>query len=303
VTVTITSPVLGKAVGETYTGPLESWLLAQGYASQAGYTGPGVSNTGNTDVAPANDPRLATNREAPYFPLSEDRNVTIANDNTNLTKTKFPAPVNFDVDTGGTDTEAVTIVSIEPNTGKITGGTKVTIVVDNGEGTTGVTFGGVAGVSLDTGPGAVTGLVAIGLAAACWAGYILLGRRVARAGTPGASGLAVAMAAGGLVFAPFLAGGAGPVLHDARLAAVLVAVAVCSSVVPYAIEQVVLRRVSAATFAVLLALLPATAAVVGAVVLRQVPHGLEVVGLVLVSGAIALTAHRDDATTEVPPPA
>jgi len=150
VTVTITSPVLGKAVGETYTGPLESWLLAQGYASQAGYTGPGVSNTGNTDVAPANDPRLATNREAPYFPLSEDRNVTIANDNTNLTKTKFPAPVNFDVDTGGTDTEAVTIVSIEPNTGKITGGTKVTIVVDNGEGTTGVTFGGVAGVSLDT---------------------------------------------------------------------------------------------------------------------------------------------------------
>ncbi|MBO9568280.1 MAG: EamA family transporter [Cellulomonas iranensis] len=148
----------------------------------------------------------------------------------------------------------------------------------------------LAGVSLDTGPGAVTGLVAIGVAAACWAGYIVLGRRVARAGTPGASGLAVAMAAGGLVLAPFLAGGAGPVLHDARLALLVVVIAVCSSVVPYALEQVVLRRVSAATFAVLLALLPATAAVVGAVVLRQLPHGLELVGLVLVSGAIALTA-------------
>ena len=74
------------------------------------------------------------------------------------------------------------------------------------------------------------------------------------------------------------------------IALLVVVIAVCSSVVPYALEQVVLRRVSAATFAVLLALLPATAAVVGAVVLRQLPHGLELVGLVLVSGAIALTA-------------
>ncbi|MBO0899055.1 EamA family transporter [Cellulomonas sp. zg-ZUI222] len=153
----------------------------------------------------------------------------------------------------------------------------------------------LAGVSLDAGPGAVTGLVAIGVAAACWGAYIVLGRRVARSGGPGASGLAIAMAAGALVFAPFLADGSGPVLHDARLALVIVAVAVCSSLVPYVLEQVVLRRVSAATFAILLSLLPATAAVVGAVGLRQWPHGLELVGLVLVSGAIALTARGDRA--------
>ncbi|QGQ18182.1 EamA family transporter [Cellulomonas sp. JZ18] len=160
----------------------------------------------------------------------------------------------------------------------------------------------LAGITLDTGPGAVTGLVAIGVSAACWAAYIVLGRRVARSGGPGASGLAVAMTAGALVLAPFLAGGAGPALVDVRLAALVVAIAVCSSVVPYALEQVVLRRVSAATFAVLLALLPATAAVVGAVVLRQWPHGLEVVGLVLVSGAIALTA-RSEADAPTPPDA
>ncbi|MCC2336051.1 EamA family transporter [Cellulomonas wangsupingiae] len=154
----------------------------------------------------------------------------------------------------------------------------------------------LAGVSLETGPGAVTGLVAIGVAAACWGGYIVLGRKVARAGGPGASGLAVAMAAGALVLAPFLAGASGPVLHDPRLALVVVAIAVCSSLVPYVLEQVVLRRVSTATFAILLALLPATAAVVGAVVLGQWPHGLELVGLVLVSGAIALTAREQEAT-------
>lgn len=148
----------------------------------------------------------------------------------------------------------------------------------------------LAGVSLDTGPDALTGLVAIGVAAACWAAYILLGRRVARAGSPGAGGLAIAMAAGALVLAPFLVGGSGPVLGDVRLALLVVAIAVCSSLVPYVLDQVVLRRVSSATFAILLALLPATAAVVGAVMLRQWPHGLELVGLALVSGAIALTA-------------
>jgi len=161
----------------------------------------------------------------------------------------------------------------------------------------------LAGVSVHLGDEAARGLVAIGVAAACWALYILLGRRVATAPTGGLTGLGVAMGAGGLVLAPLLAPGAGPVLGDARLAALVLLVAVFSSVVPYGIEQVVLRRVSAATFAVLLALLPATAAVVGAVMLRQVPHGLEVVGLVLVSGAIALTAHAGDAAEEAPPPA
>jgi inner membrane transporter RhtA len=163
----------------------------------------------------------------------------------------------------------------------------------------------LAGVSLDTGPDAVIGLVAIGVAAACWAAYILLGRRVARAATGGITGLSVAMAAGAVVLAPFLAGGAGPVLHDPRLAALVVGIAVCSSVIPYALEQVVLRRVRAATFAVLLAMLPATAAVIGALMLQQVPHGLEVVGLLLVSGAIVLTGldREDPPTDEAPPPA
>ena len=144
-------------------------------------------------------------------------------------------------------------------------------------------------VSGGGGPGVVVGLVAIGVSAVCWAGYIVLGRRVAVGGT-GVTSLALAMVAGALVFAPFLASGAGPVLTDARLALAVVGVGLLSSAVPYAIDQVVLRRVGPATFAVLLALLPATAAIVGALALRQLPHGWEVVGLVAVSGAIVLTS-------------
>ncbi len=150
----------------------------------------------------------------------------------------------------------------------------------------------LAGVSLDGGPDAVRGLVAIGVAAACWAGYILLGRRVSQHGGAGGgvTSLAVAMGFGALVLAPFFAGDAGPALTDPRLALLIVAIAVLSSVVPYALEQIVLRRVTSATFAVLLAMLPATAAVVGAVVLRQWPHGLELVGLACVSVAIMLSS-------------
>ncbi|HWJ84329.1 MAG TPA: EamA family transporter, partial [Cellulomonas sp.] len=110
----------------------------------------------------------------------------------------------------------------------------------------------LAGVSLDGGADARTGLIAALLAAAFWAAYILLGRRVATAASGGITGLALAMTAGALVFAPFLAGGAVPVLGDAGLLAAVVGVGVLSSVVPYAIEQVVLRRVRPATFAVLL---------------------------------------------------
>ncbi|MFC4613205.1 DMT family transporter [Cellulomonas algicola] len=150
---------------------------------------------------------------------------------------------------------------------------------------------------------AVVGLVAIGVSAACWAGYIVLGRRVATAESGGVTGLSVAMTAGALVLAPFFVRDAAPVVVDPRLALLVVGVAVLSSVVPYALEQVVLRRVRPATFAVLLALLPATAAVVGAVVLQQVPHPAELVGLVLVSGAIALTATDRTAADDAPPPA
>lgn len=172
----------------------------------------------------------------------------------------------------------------------------------------------LAGVQLEGGgPGVVGGLVAIGVAAACWAGYILLGRRVAQGRRPdpepassaiaaastdgrpapdGIASLAVGMTAGALVGAPFLAGAAVPVLHDWHLALSVLGIAVLSSVLPYAIEQVVLRRVTAASFAVLLAMLPATAAVVGAVALRQWPHGWEVLGLACVTAAIALTARR-----------
>lgn len=140
---------------------------------------------------------------------------------------------------------------------------------------------------------AVVGLVWILLAAALWAGYVVLGRRVARDATGhGIASLAVGMGAGALVFAPFFARSALPELVDWRFTLAILGVGVLSSVIPYAVEQLVLRRVTAATFAVLLALLPATAAVVGAVWLRELPTWPELAGITLVCAAITLTSRR-----------
>ena len=77
-----------------------------------------------------------------------------------------------------------------------------------------------------------------------------------------------------------------------RLSLVVVGIAVLSSVIPYALEQVVLRRVTAARFAILLALLPVTALVIGAIFLAQLPTLVELTGTVLVCAAIVLSGRH-----------
>lgn len=67
-----------------------------------------------------------------------------------------------------------------------------------------------------------------------------------------------------------------------------------STAVPYGLDQVVLRRMGRARFALLLALLPATAAVVGAVALAQRPTIAEVAGIALVMAALVVSAERGD---------
>ncbi len=157
----------------------------------------------------------------------------------------------------------------------------------------------LAGVTLEHGwtASAVIGLIAILGSAVFWAGYIVLGRRIAGK-RDGISSLAVGMAAGALLFAPLCVWRAGPAVTDWRPAVAIVGIALLSSVLPYVVEQVVLRQVTAARFAILLALLPVTAAITGAIVLAQLPGPLEVVGMTLICGAIVLTARKSAGEAE-----
>ena len=131
-------------------------------------------------------------------------------------------------------------------------------------------------------------LLALG-AGVAWAAYILLGRRVASAGA-GTDSLAVGMVAGALVYAPLAVGTADAILASPTAAVTVLGVGVLSTAVPYGLEQVVLRRLGTDAFALLSSLMPAASLLVGVVVLRQLPNAWEMIGLVLVSVAVALTA-------------
>ncbi len=133
-------------------------------------------------------------------------------------------------------------------------------------------------------------------AAAMWAAYIVLGKRVAGAGN-GLDDMSVGFLVAAVLLSPLLFTGSTRALVDPRVLLVAVGVGVLSSVVPYVIDQVVLRRLGQARFAVLLALLPATATVVGLVGLGQVPGVGEAVGIAAVVGAVALRS-RDGDTPE-----
>ena len=137
-------------------------------------------------------------------------------------------------------------------------------------------------------------------AAALWAAYIVLGKRVAGSGN-GLDDMAVGFAVAAVVLSPLLllGGSSGRVglaaLADPLVLLLAVGVGVLSSVVPYVLDQIVLRRVGQARFAVLLALLPATATIVGLIALGQVPSPLEAVGIAAVVVAVSLRSRDGDA--------
>jgi inner membrane transporter RhtA len=104
--------------------------------------------------------------------------------------------------------------------------------------------------------------------AVMWAGYILL---AARAGSRFAriDGLALAMAIGGLISLPFGAASGGLALISPGVLLAAGLVAVLSAALPYTLELLSLRRLSAPTFATLMSLGPAIAAAAGYFVLGQ----------------------------------
>ena len=74
--------------------------------------------------------------------------------------------------------------------------------------------------------------------------------------------------------------------------------ALLSNVIPYGLDQVILRRIPRARFAFLLALLPVTATLAGFVALRQSPSPIELAGIALVVVGIAASERYDEAAVE-----
>jgi inner membrane transporter RhtA len=81
-----------------------------------------------------------------------------------------------------------------------------------------------------------------------------------------------------------------PAFNDPILLAAAIGVGISSSVIPYVCDQLAMRRLPRATFALLLSLLPAMATTIGFLVLHQAPTPAELLGIALVIGGVAL--HR-----------
>ena len=131
-------------------------------------------------------------------------------------------------------------------------------------------------------------LLGLGLAAfagACWAAYIVLSQRTGAAFSQ-LDGLALAMVVATLVVTPFGLASAGQWTGEVLLKGL--GIAVLSSVLPYSLELLALRRLSSRVFGILLSLEPAVAALAGLVVLRQRLTGSQLLGMALVVGASAL---------------
>lgn len=129
--------------------------------------------------------------------------------------------------------------------------------------------------------------------AVLFAAYIVLAHRTARNphSISGIDGLATAMLTACVFVAPVAAWQAVPALLDPVTLAAGIGVGVCSSVIPYVCDQLAMARMARSTYALLVALLPATATVIGVVVLRQLPTSAELAGIGLV--VLSVSLHRE----------
>jgi inner membrane transporter RhtA len=121
--------------------------------------------------------------------------------------------------------------------------------------------------------------------------YIVLGHKAAEAGASGGvERLGAAMTIAFVVVMPIGVVQAVSSLSTPHLLLAGIGVGICSSVIPYVCDQLAMSRLPRASFALMLALLPAMAAIIGAVVLAQIPSLRDVIGVCLV--VLGVAVHR-----------
>jgi inner membrane transporter RhtA len=143
-------------------------------------------------------------------------------------------------------------------------------------------------------PWAALNLGGLGLAlaaGAAWAGYIVFSARTG-ARFAQLDGLAIAMTFAAALVAPFGVLTAGSALWTPEALWRGAAIAVLSSVLPYSLELIALRRLAAPVFGILLSLEPAVAALAGLFVLDQHLAALQLLGMACVVAASGLVMGR-----------
>ncbi|WP_245741404.1 EamA family transporter [Herbiconiux ginsengi] len=131
-------------------------------------------------------------------------------------------------------------------------------------------------------------------AAAAWAAYIVLTRRVATR-LPGLEGLTVAGIVSLVILLPLAVATVDVTVIDGRVLALLVGVGILSSALPYSLDTFILRRITPRLYAIITAFGPVVAAVFGWLILSEQFTVLEVVAIaiVCVAAGTAIATQRD----------
>lgn len=138
------------------------------------------------------------------------------------------------------------------------------------------------------------------LNAALFASYITLGHKISEAGASGGvERLGAAMSAAFIFIVPVGFLDALEAFAEPALLAAGIGVGICSSVIPYVCDQLAMSRLPRASFALLLALLPATATIIGVIVLAQMPGWMDVIGVMLVMTGVAVHRQASPVRAEV----
>jgi inner membrane transporter RhtA len=130
----------------------------------------------------------------------------------------------------------------------------------------------------------VVGVMFALIAGAFWVGYIILSQETG-ARFESLTGLAWAMAVSAVAIFPFGVAAAGTTLVRPSVLGLGIAVGIMSSVIPYSLELIALRRVTRRAFGVMMSLDPALATAAGWIVLGQHLDLREWIALLLVVAA------------------
>jgi len=114
----------------------------------------------------------------------------------------------------------------------------------------------------------LTGVIFAGVAAICWAAYIVLSAATGRR-FPGSSGLAIAMVVSAVLVTPPAVVAGGRAMFRPAVLVTGAAIGVLSSVIPYRLELESLRRMPMRLFGVWMSMEPAVAALIGLIMLGQ----------------------------------
>jgi inner membrane transporter RhtA len=120
-------------------------------------------------------------------------------------------------------------------------------------------------------------------AGACWALYIIFGRKAGAA--HGAQTVVLGSVISTIVIAPIGLATAGSALLSRSVLLPGLAVAILSTALPYTLEMIALTRIPARTFGILMSIDPALAASFGLVFLNERLSGMQWVAIILIIGA------------------